>query len=159
MKQDEQPQEKRIPHSINESVDLLKELRAGLDMPLLTPEYQVLTYLIEAVLPQLGYRKLAKAYKHKQTKIKYGCNLNCEFAYTDESGKIACACMNISEAPDWCNIKPKHRLDRPGLLSKDDLWRCYGSCNYAQFTIAGEGELMLKGAKAQWEEDIKHYEG
>ena len=37
----------RLPYSINETVDLLKGIRAGLDMPLMTPEYQVLTYFIE----------------------------------------------------------------------------------------------------------------
>ena len=59
---------------------------------------------------------LAKVKQHYEQKIqvKYECNMNCEFAYADESGKIDCACMNIDEAPDWCKIKPEQkRLDRP----------------------------------------------
>ena len=39
----------KFPFSTNEAIYLLKGLRAGLDMPLMTPEYQALTALIDMI--------------------------------------------------------------------------------------------------------------
>ena len=36
----------RMPFSINAGIEILANLRNGLDMPLMTPEYQVLSYAI-----------------------------------------------------------------------------------------------------------------
>lgn len=37
------------PFSINENISLLEKVREGLDMPIMTPEYQVLSYLINVI--------------------------------------------------------------------------------------------------------------